>query len=276
MKYCHFIILFATIFLLWACSKQEKQDISDPEKPLEPTYQLVWNDEFDYSGLPDESKWSYDVGGHGWGNSEAQYYTRSRLTNSEVKNGFLHITAIREDFEGKKYTSARLVTKTKGDWLYGKIEVRAKLPEGTGMWPAIWMLPTNGAYGGWPASGEIDIMENLGYLPYFIAATVQTKTYNHLQETHKQNAIAILDCYSAFHNYILEWEKHEIRIYVDSKLYFTFKNEETGFQVWPFDQPFHLLLNVAVGGTFGGALGIDDRIFPQSMVVDYVRVYQKK
>ncbi|MDP2112533.1 MAG: glycoside hydrolase family 16 protein [Bacteroidota bacterium] len=269
-----FIAALSALFVL-SCAKNNPPEPADPVIPPD-DYQLVWSDEFNYNGLPDASKWSYDVGGGGWGNSEAQYYTNARLQNAEVKAGYLHINAIKEDFEGKKYTSARLVTKTKGDWTYGRIEVRAKLPEGIGMWPAIWMLPTDWAYGGWPVRGEIDIMENLGYLPYFIVATAQTQTYNHVQDTHKNAIIAILDCYSEFHNYILEWEANEIRVYVDSKLYFTFKNQGTGFMVWPFDKRFHLLLNIAVGGTFGGPLGIDDRIFPQSMVVDYVRVYQKK
>ena len=275
MKQLHlFIAVLIALFLL-ACAKDNKPEPVDPEIPPD-DYQLVWSDEFNYDGLPDDSKWSYDVGGDGWGNSEAQYYTNARLQNSEVKAGYLYINAIKEDFEGKKYTSARLVTRTKGDWTYGRIEVRAKLPEGIGMWPAIWMMPTDRTYGGWPVSGEIDIMENLGYLPYLIVATAQTQAYNHVQQTHKNAILAILDCYSEFHNYILEWEASEIRIYVDSKLYFTFKNQGTGFQVWPFDKRFHLLLNVAVGGTYGGAQGIDDHIFPQSMVVDYVRVYQKK
>ena len=275
MKQLHlFIAVLIALFLL-ACAKDNKPEPVDPEIPPD-DYQLVWSDEFNYDGLPDDSKWSYDVGGDGWGNSEAQYYTNARLQNSEVKAGYLYINAIKEDFEGKKYTSARLVTRTKGDWTYGRIEVRAKLPEGIGMWPAIWMMPTDRTYGGWPVSGEIDIMENLGYLPYLIVATAQTQAYNHVQQTHKNAILAILDCYSEFHNYILEWEASEIRVYVDSKLYFTFKNQGTGFQVWPFDKRFHLLLNVAVGGTYGGAQGIDDHIFPQSMVVDYVRVYQKK
>lgn len=260
------IVLFA--FSLWACKKDTK--------PETPDYQLMWSDEFNYNGLPDDSKWSYDVGGSGWGNNEAQYYTNARLQNSEVKDGYLHITAIKEDFEGKKYTSARLVTRTKGDWLYGRFVVRAKLPKGTGMWPAIWMLPTDWAYGGHPASGEIDIMENLGYIPYWIAATFHTQLYTYKLLTYKQEIINISDCYSEFHNYILEWEPSECRVYVDSKLYNTFKNDGAGFQTWPFDKRFHLLLNVAVGGTFGGPQGIDDSIFPQSMVVDYVRVYQKK
>jgi beta-glucanase (GH16 family) len=255
-----------------SCSKDKNTDIETPEDP----YQIVWSDEFGYMGLPDNSKWNYDIGGGGWGNNEAQYYTGSRLNNSEVKDGYLFIHAIKEDFEGKKYTSARLVSRQKGDWLYGKFEIRAKLPEGRGMWPAIWMLPTDWFYGGWPDSGEIDIMENLGHIPYFITATVQTKSYNFNQNTHKQTLIPILDCYAEFHTYSLEWEPNEIRIYADSILYNTFRNEGAGFQTWPFDQRFHLILNVAVGGTFGGANGIDDSIFPRSMVIDYVRVYQKK
>ena len=144
------------------------------------------------------------------------------------------------------------------------------------MWPAIWMLPTEWKYGGWPASGEIDIMENVGYDPYVIVASAHTKSYNHVMGTQKNAKITIDDCYSAFHNYTLEWEASEYRVYVDSTLYFTYKNDETGFQSWPFDRPFHLLLNVAVGGNWGGQKGIDDSIFPNSMVVDYVRVYQKQ
>lgn len=241
-------------------------------------YELVWSDEFNYSGLPDGKKWSYDTGGNasGWGNNESQHYTADRLKNAEVKNGFLHITAVKEDFEGKKYTSARLITKGKGDWLYGKIEVRAKLPDGRGMWPAIWMLPTDWIYGGWPASGEIDIMENVGYTPYVIVGSAHTESYNHVKGTHKNGTINIADCYTEFHNYIVEWEASEYRVYVDDKLYFTFKNESKGYKTWPFDKRFHLLLNVAVGGNWGGAEGIDDSIFPRTMMVDYVRVYQRK
>jgi beta-glucanase (GH16 family) len=276
-EYCPMRQLFRFGFILisffsGSCSKDKNPNIETPEDQ----YKLGWSDEFDYSGLADEKKWSYDIGGNGWGNNEAQYYTDSRLKNSEVKDGYLYINAVKEDFEGKKYTSARLVSREKGDWLYGKFEIRAKLPEGRGMWPAIWMLPTDWFYGGWPDSGEIDIMENLGYIPYFIAGTVQTQSYNFRQNTQKQEITAILDCYTEFHTYSLEWEPNEIRIYTDSILYNTFRNKGIGFQTWPFDQRFHLILNVAVGGTFGGANGIDDSIFPRSMVIDYVRVYQKK
>jgi len=267
LKYSLFI--FTTIlFFCWSCKKDKS-----PEPDV---YQLVWSDEFSNPGLPDDSKWSFNVGGSGWGNSEAQYYTNARLQNAEVKDGNLFINAIKEDFEGNKYTSARLVSKDKGDWTYGKFEIRAKLPAGTGMWPAIWMMPTDDEYGGWPNSGEIDIMENLGYIPYFIASTVQTKAYSHLLETQKTSIVPVTDCYTAFHSYILEWDKAELRFYIDTNLYSTFKNDGTGIATWPFDKKFHLLLNVAVGGTFGGAQGIDDSIFPQSMVIDYVRIYQKK
>lgn len=256
----------------------EKQSTNiNNQKVDKSAWNLVWSDEFNYTGLPDALKWSYDTEGNatGWGNNEAEYYTNGRLKNSEVKDGFLYINALKEDFEGKKYTSARLVTKSKGDWLYGKVEVRAKLPEGRGMWPAIWMLPTQSTYGGWPACGEIDIMENVGFAPYVIVASAHSQAYNHVQKTQKNAKITIKDCYSDFHNYTLEWEASEYRVYVDSKLYFTYKNEGRGFTSWPFDKPFHLILNVAVGGNWGGQKGIDDTIFPRSMVVDYVRVYQK-
>lgn len=275
MKHFFFFFFVLIALLIGGCKDNNPKD-PDPDSEVPAGYQLVWSDEFNYTGLPDEAKWSYDIGGNGWGNNEAQYYTGSRLKNSEVKGGYLYINAIKEDFEGKKYTSARLVTRTKGDWTFGRVEVKAKLPDGIGMWPAIWMLPTDEAYGGWPASGEIDIMESLGYIPYYVAATVQTKSYNYIQGTQKTAIFGVPDCYSEFHKYILEWDASELRIYVDSKLYHTFKNEGTGFSGWPFDKQFHLLLNVAIGGTFGGAQGIDDSIFPRSMVIDYVRVYQKK
>jgi len=255
--------------------------VKDNGKPVYPgdnnnDNSLVWSDEFDYTGLPDAGKWSYDVDGNswGWGNNELQYYTASRLENAEVKNGYLYITARKEEYNGFHYTSARLVTRQKGDWLYGRIEVKAKLPSGRGMWPAIWMLPTDWAYGDWPASGEIDIMENVGYDPYVIVASAHTDSYNHVDGTQKNSTITITDCYTNFRVYALEWDADEYRVYVDDTLYFTFRNEGTGYKEWPFNKKFHLLLNVAVGGNWGGAQGVDDTIFPRQMVVDYVRVYK--
>lgn len=261
------LFVFLAFFMMVGCQP----------KATTPEYQLVWSDEFDYEGLPDSAKWSYDTAGnaHGWGNNELQYYTSHRLENTRVGNGVLTIAALREPMEGREYTSARLITKGKGDWLYGRFEISAKLPTGRGLWPAIWMLPTGSEYGGWPASGEIDIMENVGYDPDTIVGTAHTQSYNHSIGTQKSGKLSVPDCHKTFHVYALEWEPQEYRLYVDSIHFYTFKNEGTGFAEWPFDKPFHLLLNVAVGGNWGGKMGVDSTLFPQQMEVDYVRVFQK-
>jgi beta-glucanase (GH16 family) len=275
MKYMFYSLIVFYAMLFQNCTKEK--NAAPPVDPPNKTYQLVWSDEFDKEGLPDVSKWSYDTDGNasGWGNNEAQYYTNGCLANAEVKSGNLYITALKEDMGGKKYTSARLITKFKGDWLYGKVEVRAILPDGRGMWPAIWMLPSDWEYGNWPSSGEIDIMENVGYDPFWIVGTAHTYSYNHVLGTQKSGKLKVDDCYTQYHVYKLEWELTEYRIFVDDQLIFTFKNEGTGYKVWPFNKRFHLLLNAAVGGNWGGSQGIDDTIFPRRMVVDYVKVYQK-
>ncbi|WP_170178387.1 family 16 glycosylhydrolase [Flammeovirga pectinis] len=236
-------------------------------------YEMVWSDEFNYSGAPDAEKWGYDTGGDGWGNNEDQYYT-DRLTNAQVASGKLKITARKENYKGKYYTSARLVSKGKGDWLYGKIVVRAKLPTGQGTWPAIWMLSTDWEYGGWPASGEIDIMEHVGYDPNVVHGTVHTESYHHSINTQVGKHIDVSDATSNFHDYILEWDENKIKLYVDDTNYFTFTKHGT-YKEWPFDKQFHLLLNIAMGGNWGAAGGpTDDTALPASMEVDYVRVYQ--
>ncbi len=235
---------------------------------------LVWSDEFNYKGLPDSTKWGYDTGNHGWGNNELQYYTVNRLENARVADGVLVIEAVKEDYNGSKYTSARLLSKNKGDWKYGRIEVRAKLPRGRGIWPAIWMLPTDWAYGAWPASGEIDIMEMVGYLPDSIFGTVHTGAYYHSIGTQKTGSILRNDISDEFHVYSLEWTKNKLRMLIDNEPYFEFVNEKKTSREWPFDKRFHLLLNVAVGGNWGGKMGLDESIFPQRMEIDYVRVYK--
>jgi beta-glucanase (GH16 family) len=236
-------------------------------------YRLVWSDEFDYSGLPDADKWGYDIGGSGWGNGELQYYT-NRAENATVENGNLVITAVLESYEGNEYTSARLVTRNKGDWTYGRIEVRAKLPEGTGTWPAIWMLPTDWAYGNWPNSGEIDIMEHVGYDMGRVHQTIHTQAYNHTLGTQQGNNIVLADVNTAFHIYAINWTTERINCYIDDQLVFAFANEHAGSATWPFDKRFHLLLNIAIGGSWGGTEGVDNEIFPQAMEIDYVRVYE--
>jgi beta-glucanase (GH16 family) len=233
--------------------------------------ELVWADEFDYSGLPDSTKWSYEVGGSGWGNNELEYYTSNRLENASVANGKLTITARLESFGGKSYTSARMVSRQKGDWLYGRIEVSAKIPSGRGTWPAIWMMPTDGAYGGWPNSGEIDIMEHVGFDPHIIHANTHTKSFNGANG--RGASMGVYDAFTAFHVYAVDWTPTKMDFYVDDTKYFTL-NSTSDYQTWPFDKRFYLIMNIAVGGNWGGAQGVDDAVFPASMVIDYVRVYQ--
>lgn len=261
-----FSILPAFFFCTSACAQKKETTLHERK--------LVWSDEFNYTGLPDSTKWSYDTGGHGWGNNEKQYYTQKRPENASVKNGELSITAIKEAFDGASYTSARLVSKNKGDWKYGRFEIKAKMPKGRGLWPAIWMLPTDWKYGNWPESGEIDIMEHVGYLPDSVFGTVHTDAYNHSIGTQKGARTFRTDLSDVFHVYMLDWDEGEIRIYIDDELYFTCKNEKKTHREWPFDQRFYLLLNIAVGGNWGGTMGIDESVFPQTMEVDYVRVYQ--
>lgn len=241
---------------------------------LEAQYIEVWSDEFDYEGLPDPGKWSYDVGGHGFGNEELQYYTNSRSENARVENGKLIIEARKEPYNGSEYTSAKLISRGKGDWKYGRFEIRAKLPTGRGIWPAIWMLPTHSVYGNWPASGEIDIMELVGYEPEKVHFTIHTEAYNHKIGTQVGTGTTLAAPYNNFYTYALEWTEDSLKFFVDDNLYFSVKREDNDYAKWPFDQPFYLLLNVAVGGTWGGSNGIDDAIFPQTMEVDYVRVYK--
>jgi beta-glucanase (GH16 family) len=275
---CHFILSFAlagvALLIVVACKNIKTTEESIPSKK---GFKLVWNDEFNYTGLPDSSKWSYDTVGNafGWGNNELQLYTVAREKNATVSDGTLKIRAVKEKVGGFNYTSARLITKEKGDWLYGRFEINAKLPDGRGLWPAIWMLSTDWEYGGWPESGEIDIMENVGYDPYNIVASAHTSNYYFKIGTQKSNTIAVNDNCDVFHTYALEWSENQINTFVDDSLYFTFSKESNDFKVWPFDKRFHLLLNLAVGGDWGGQKGVNDSIFPAAMEIDYVRVFQK-
>jgi beta-glucanase (GH16 family) len=241
----------------------------------EPAQQLIWSDEFDKEGLPDPAKWGYDTGGNGWGNNELQFYTSGRLKNARVEDGKLIIEAHKEKWQNNNYTSARLITKGKGDWKYGKVEVRAKIPSGRGTWPAIWMLASNNPLR-WPDDGEIDIMEHVGYDQGRIHGTVHCKKYNHTINTQKSGQIQVDDCSTAFHTYEMQWNKDQLQVGMDGKVYFTFPNDKTGYDAWPFDNKFHLLLNIAVGGNWGGSKGVDTTIWPRRMEVDYVRVYRNE
>ncbi|MCY3614213.1 MAG: family 16 glycosylhydrolase [Bacteroidetes bacterium] len=247
-----------------------------PNLLAQSSWELIWNDEFDYTGLPDSTRWSYDVGGHGWGNQEDQFYTENREENARADGDHLIIEARKEDWRGRSYTSARLVSKHKGDWTYGRIEVRAQLPSGRGTWPAIWMLPTNSHYGngGWPDTGEIDIMEHVGFDQDLIHATIHTDAYNHMIGTQRGGSKRVTGASDNFHVYAVEWSPRKMVFSIDGVDFWTYSKGLSNWQGWPFDLDFHLIMNIAIGGAWGGAQGIDDSIFPQQMLIDHVRVYR--
>jgi len=250
-------------------------NLAVPSGGLPAGYTLAWADEFDTEGLPDPAKWAYDTERNkaGWYNNELQYYAAARPENSQVSGGRLIITARKEalssaaDYGGQQYTSARLITRGKASWTYGFIEVKAKLPCGAGTWPAIWTLGTGGA---WPDDGEIDLMEQVGSNPARVFGTVHTKLSGGPGTGGERN---VPDACSAFHRYQLTWTPERLVIGLDDVNYYQYLNPKTGAAAWPFDNPQYLLLNLAIGGTLGGA--VDNAIFPVQMEVDYVRVYQK-
>ncbi len=257
----------------------------------ESSWELVWNDEFDNEGGPNPDKWSIDLWPPKKVNDEDQAYT-AREKNLRVVDGVLVIEAHKEDFEGGSYTSGRVHSSGKGDFLYGRFEVRAKLPAGRGTWPAIWMLPSDpfkyattcgegkdwqgsSNCDAWPNSGEIDIMEHVGYQMDHVHGTVHTQAYYWAKWEQRKGRILVDGVDEDFHLYALEWTPDRIDIFVDDSLYFTYVNEKNGWETWPFDQPFHVILNIAIGGMWGrSGGGIDDDIFPVRMEVDYVRVYR--
>ncbi|MES1216454.1 MAG: glycoside hydrolase family 16 protein [Bacteroidota bacterium] len=259
------------------CSKKSANTNNNPPIPTPPTPPSwnfettpVWADEFTTDGAPDAAKWTFETGGNGWGNNELEYYTNG--TNAIVQNGALNITAKKESFGGRNYTSSRMITKNKGDWKYGRFEIKAKIPKGVGTWPAIWLLATDNVYGGWPNSGEIDIMEHVGFDPYKIHFTVHNKTYNGGNGRGAERVIST--AFDAFHVYRCDWGPGGIRGFIDGEQYFEYPNTYFSSDQWPYDQKFFMILNIAVGGNWGGLQGVDDTSFPASMEIDYVRVYK--
>jgi beta-glucanase (GH16 family) len=254
------------------------------QPPPPATYSLVWSDEFSGANgsAPDATKWTYDLGGNGWGNQELESYT-NRPQNVQVNNGNLVITALKENYTGadgiaRNYTSARLKTEGLFSQAYGRFEARIKIPAGQGMWPAFWMLGSNNATVGWPACGEIDIMENIGKEPGIVHGSLHGPST--IASTTDASAPFTLPAgqnfSDDFHIYAVEWEPGTVRFYVDTTLYATFNQSQwpaTG--TWPFDHPFFIILNVAVGGTWPGSPDATT-VFPQQMLVDYVRVYSKQ
>lgn len=230
---------------------------------------LVWEENFNKKEI-NEKFWNFELGDGcpnscGFGNNERQIYTK---INHEIKDGNLVIEARKE---GNKYTSTKITTKGKKEFKYGKIEARAKLPVGQGIWPAFWMLGANIDEVQWPKSGEIDILEYVGKDPHMIYTTLHTQDSH--GNTINTKRTEVLNIEEGYHVYAIEWDKDKIEFFVDKTLVYTFnpsiKNEDT----WPFDKPFYIILNLAVGGNFGGP-EVDDAIFPQKFYIDYVRVYQ--
>ena len=232
----------------------------------------TWQDDFSTGTAPDPSKWNFEVGGGGWGNNELQYYTPG--ANSSIAGGNLIITAKKENVSGREYTSSRMITKGKGDWLYGRMEVRAKLPKGRGTWPAIWMFPTESTYGNWPASGEIDIMEHVGYDANNVHFTVHNAAYNFMRGNQKGAAKIIPSATDNFHNYRVDWTPFSIKGFIDGEQYFEYVNANNGYTSWPYDKKFFLILNIAVGGDWGGVQGVDNTVFPATLMIDYVKYYK--
>jgi beta-glucanase (GH16 family) len=251
------------------------KDLDYDEDSLE--YKLVWSDEFDGTTL-NTKNWNYETGTGqgGWGNNELQYYTNS-TKNVFVTDGKLHIKAIKESKGNCNYTSARITTKNKVDYKYGRFEASIKVPSGRGIWPAFWMMPTTSAYGIWPNSGEIDIMEHVGYNPGVIHSTIHCELYNGMAGTQRGgNKNLGNSIYNEFHVYAVEWFPDKMIFYVDDIEVFEYKPANKTQKTWPYDQKFFMILNVAVGGNWGGVQGVNDAIFPTEMVVDYVRVYQSE
>ncbi len=255
------------------------------------SWELVWRDEFDEDGIPDPASWTIEKWEPGVVNNEDQAYT-ARRKNLRVENGHLIVEAHKEDYGEAKYTSGRMQSSGKRDFLYGRFEARAKVPRGQGNWSAIWMLPSNpftyatnckdienwqgnSDCDAWPNSGEIDILEHVGYLQGHVHGTVHNKAYYFINGEQRKGRILFDDLSDEFHNYVVEWSPDRIDVLVDDSLYFAYMNENNSWREWPYDQPFHLILNLAVGGDWGRAGGpIDDSLFPQRMLVDYVRVFK--
>ena len=267
-------------FLLNCCSKSGSPAPPAPPPPPPPPVvpvvswnfetSPVWQDEFDVNGAPNATHWNFEEGGNGWGNNELEYYTNNN--NATVQGGTLHITARIENIGSSQYSSARMITKGRGDWLYGRFEIRARIPGGRGTWPAIWLLNSGNVYGGWPKSGEIDIMEHVGFDPNNIHFTVHNQSYYGANGKGSNKIIAT--AIDSFHVYRCDWTPAGIRGFIHGVQYFEYANPGTGTNAWPYDQPFFMILNVAVGGNWGGAMGVDNSVFPATMDVDYVRVYK--
>lgn len=259
-------LFVGTVFLLISCSADLKQKVITKTK-------LVMQDEFDTSGTPNSAMWGYNIGtgDNGWGNNELEYYT-DRPENIVVENGMLKITAIKEQYMGASYTSARIFTKGKYEKQYGRLEARIKLPYGKGVWPAFWMLASDSDTVPWPLCGEIDIMEYIGSNPTSVFGTLHGPGYSGGDAITKKYSLPNNRFDNDFHIFGIEWGENYINFYVDDVLYQQITPKEVTGQ-WVYNKPFYIILNMAVGGTYPGSPN-NETVFPQTMLVDYVRIYE--
>jgi hypothetical protein len=243
-----------------------------PPPPLD--WELVWQDEFDGPEI-DESKWSYEDKGPGWVNNELQNYVPRRKENARIEDGKLVIEGRRDNFEGHEYSSARLHTHGKASWKFGRFVARLQVPAGRGTWPAFWMMPDDSSRG-WPACGEIDVMEHVGYEPNVVHSTTHSLKFNWMADEQRTAWVPVAGATSGFHEYAIEWRPGRIDAYVDGQHYFASFDDGSGDDAWPFNKNFYLILNLAIGGNWGGAMGVDPNVWPQRYVIDWVRVYQAR
>ena len=272
MNVKHLIFAVSILMLSISCSK-EKETVSEDVVDLPKEYKLIWSDEFDGSDV-DKKNWSFEIWDAGKVNNEWQKYVEDP-NNYKVENGMLYITATRTgDHEFGGYSSTRLSSKNKKEFKYGRIEFRAKMPNGTGTWPALWMLGANQDEVGWPKCGEIDIMEYVGYQENKSHNNVHTQYQSGNTDFHR--TLSLDSAEEEFHTYGMIWTNDQIKFYIDSPTNITGIYAPTNKTAdnWPFSQSFYMIMNFAVGGSWGGVEGVEKDIWPQTMVVDYVRVYQ--
>ncbi len=235
-------------------------------------YELVWSDEFDGNTL-DRDKWTFETGGYGFGNAELQYYTEN--LNAIVENSFLKIEARKQKFENCEYTSAKLTTYGKKHFQYGRFEVKAKVPKFTGSWPAIWLLPVSfmEKREKWPLCGEIDLMEHVGHSPETIHFSLHTQKYNFMDGKQYTSVHERIGCMDEYVEYAMDWLEDRIDFYMDGKLVKTFKPRGVADnESWPFNKPYYFILNLAVGGHWGGE--VNDEQLPQTFNIEYVKYYK--
>ena len=258
-----------------------KQGFSQEDLPPDPGeivapegYHLVWHDEFDEGTALDPDHWTHEVKSAGWVNNELQNYVNHQTSSgsvvTEIQDGSLHIHCFKE---GGKIYSGRVYAHVKQGWKYGYFEGRIKLPKGKGTWPAFWMMPVN--YTGWPDSGEIDIMEEVGYHPNYVSSSLHANAHVHTNNTQVTKEMYCAGAEGDYHVYAIEWTHEKITTFVDGKVLLTYANRNLGHDDWPYDAPFYVILNLAWGGNWGGSQGVDESVLPVTMSVDYVRVFQK-